>query len=227
MDKITGKKLSELLGIDVKHALYGEKGTWYHLLNSFPGALFDKHGYIIFNTEDEYINSEYLSKGKELNISKGIANIPGYIKIVEDGNIQEIIKEIMYEKNKLSNVNIKKPIGNENTIKKKTSTERIIRDTKVSKWIKKLWNNQCQICGTIIDLLNNDTYSEAHHIHPLKNGGPDIIDNLLCVCPNCHVKLDYGAIKIEKDEITIKKEHKINKKYIKYHNENIYRLNHG
>jgi 5-methylcytosine-specific restriction protein A len=81
MGKMTGKKLKKLWGVDVKHALYREDGKWFHLLNSFPAALFDKHGYIIFNTKDEYINSEYLSIGEELHVSKGISNIPGYIKV--------------------------------------------------------------------------------------------------------------------------------------------------
>jgi hypothetical protein len=40
---------------------------------------------------------------------------------------------------------------------------RIIRDTKVSNRLKKLYNNKCQVCGKFIKLANGN-YSERHHI---------------------------------------------------------------
>ncbi len=37
--------------VGAKHALYIHDGHWYHCLTKFPGALFDKNGYILFATE--------------------------------------------------------------------------------------------------------------------------------------------------------------------------------
>lgn len=79
--RITGKKLNEIWGVNAEHALYREDGKWYHHLTKFPGALFDKDGYVIFNNEDEYINCGHLQHGKDIHVPKGIAKIPGYIKI--------------------------------------------------------------------------------------------------------------------------------------------------
>jgi len=218
--ELTGKILKEIWNIDVEHALYRETGTWYHLLKFFPAALFDKNGYIIFETEEKYINNAYLQIGKELSIPKGISNIPGYIKIIESGSIQEISQELYL--NNIKGIN-KPPNGNMKNRRKVVSIERSIRDTKITKWIKKIYDNCCQVCGKTVKLSDNENYSEGHHIMPLSHEGPDIIDNLICVCPNHHVQLDYGAIKIDKTKLITKNGHNIDDKYIKYHNEKIYK----
>jgi hypothetical protein len=100
-----------------------------------------------------------------------------------------------------------------------TTTYRILRDTKISSDIKKLYDNRCQICGERIYLGNNQFYAEAHHIKPLGNShnGPDVAENILCICPNHHVMLDYGVLRLTNDSITISK-HSVDEEYINYHN---------
>lgn len=56
MPKPSGKKLNDEWGVGAAHALYREDGTWYHVLEKFPGALFDAHGYVLFETETAYRN---------------------------------------------------------------------------------------------------------------------------------------------------------------------------
>ena len=221
MDDLTGKKLKEIWEIDVKHALYRETGDWYHILKEFPAALFDKNGYIIFENQNAFINDPAIQIGERVHVQKGISNISGYVRIIENGDIQEISKELNLE----TGVNERIPEGKMETYRKSIKTERIIRDTKVTNWVKKLYNNHCQICGTTIELFDNKNYSEGHHIVPLNHNGHDVINNLLCVCPNHHIQLDYGAIKIEK--LMIKKGHNIDNEYVKYHNENIYKKSYG
>jgi hypothetical protein len=75
---LSAKILTELLDIKVEHALYQENGLWYHVLRQFPGALFDKNGVLIFNTKHEYDNNPSIRSGKELNVTGGIASLPGY-----------------------------------------------------------------------------------------------------------------------------------------------------
>ncbi|MFD8900185.1 HNH endonuclease [Streptomyces ardesiacus] len=36
-------------------------------------------------------------------------------------------------------------------------------------------------------------YSEGAHIRARGDGGPDTVENLLCLCPNCHVLFAFGA----------------------------------
>lgn len=110
------------------------------------------------------------------------------------------------------------------TVKKIYSTYRILRDSLNARKIKLLHNYRCQLCGNSIKLFNDKLYAETHHIIPLgaPHDGPDISSNILCVCPNHHVQLDYGAIFLDRNSITIHQSHHIDDEYIKYHNEFIY-----
>lgn len=77
---MNGKHLSKILGINAIHALYREDGKWYHHLKKFPGILFDKNGYIVFNTKEDYTNNPYLIKQKDLHITDGISSLSDYVK---------------------------------------------------------------------------------------------------------------------------------------------------
>jgi predicted restriction endonuclease len=76
-----------------------------------------------------------------------------------------------------------------------TVVRRAVRDTKVTRWVKQRHKNACQICGKVVD-IGGAAYSEGAHVRPLgkTHGGPDRSDNVLCLCPECHVLLDYGAV---------------------------------
>lgn len=43
--------------------------------------------------------------------------------------------------------------------------------------------------------------SEGAHVRPLgiPHNGPDTLDNILCLCPNCHVLFDGHALTIRSD----------------------------
>ena len=126
-------------------------------------------------------------------------------------------------------------VEEETKLPERTKTEifRVLRDTKLTKEIKLLYQNKCQICGMKIKLKDDD-YSEAHHIKPLgKHSGPDSSDNIIILCPNHHVEFDYGVIAInpetleilhkdknnnfKNNKIILHPSHKLNKEYIKYH----------
>jgi 5-methylcytosine-specific restriction protein A len=84
MNKLTGKLLNKLWNVGAKHALYREDGKWYHSLIYFPGALFDKTGYIVFETEENFKNNQYLKiSNNQVHINNGISNMPGYIEIID------------------------------------------------------------------------------------------------------------------------------------------------
>lgn len=107
--------------------------------------------------------------------------------------------------------------------RKMTLVYRILRDTQLARTIKLLHKNRCQICGTIISIDDGKTYSEAHHIQPLgkPHNGPDIEGNILILCPNHHSMIDYGGIKLKISDIRKHECHKIDEKYIEYHNQKI------
>jgi len=117
------------------------------------------------------------------------------------------------------------------TKKKKQRKEgvvvRIVRDTKISRDIKKLYDGRCQICEVTIKTKSGN-YSEGAHIRPLgrPHDGDDATDNLLSLCPNHHVMLDKGTISIGNDfvligdetgSLIIHQQHKINRLNLEYH----------
>jgi len=81
MTKPIGRELNNKWGVGAQHALYSESGTWYHVLERFPGALFDAKGYILFESKRDYESCHHLNRGEELNVPGGIASIPGYVKM--------------------------------------------------------------------------------------------------------------------------------------------------
>ncbi len=104
-------------------------------------------------------------------------------------------------------------------------TYRILRDTNLSRKIKALHKNICQLCGQTVTLKDGQTYSEAHHIIPLgsPHNGPDAAENIVVLCPNHHVMFDYGAVPLEVHKLRSIQGHIIGKEYAAYHNETIFR----
>jgi hypothetical protein len=87
MPKNIGQDLNVKWGVSAKHALYRENGTWYHLLERFPGALFDMNGYVLFETKDAYEHCPGVLMGKRanwLNVPDGIASLPNYVRITPE-----------------------------------------------------------------------------------------------------------------------------------------------
>lgn len=203
----TGKELNEKWGVHAKHPLYRANGTWYHRLTEFPGALFDADGYVLFETEEEYLNCPDLHLGKQTSCHKGISSIPSYVR-VNDTNEQAS--------------DLAEPETPERIV---FVTNRIVRDTPLARRVKKLHDNQCQVCNLTLTLFGGKSYAEAHHIKPLgsEHRGPDVIGNIICVCPNCHAQLDYGAITLDKSTLRFTAKHHIKDEYINYHNSCIYK----
>lgn len=96
---------------------------------------------------------------------------------------------------------------------------RVVRDSRLARQVKKKADYQCQVCGTEpIELPDETVYAEAHHLHPLSEGGPDNEENIICVCPTCHVKLDYHAQELEVDALNTRSDSEVTRKYVEYHN---------
>ncbi len=53
----------------------------------------------------------------------------------------------------------------------------------------------CQGCNKAAPFnrkTDSTPYLEVHHIKPLSAGGPDSMDNVIALCPNCHRQQHYG-----------------------------------
>jgi len=197
--RITGKFLNDLWQIRAEHTLYSHNGTWYHHLERFPGALCDSEGYKLFASGEEFERCAQLRIKQHVGCPPGIRTIPGYIRcdaeIATDIGLPTIAGRVDQR------------------------ISRIIRDTFLSSELKLLYEHSCQLCERTIPLFGRD-YSEAHHIRPLgsPHDGEDARRNLVCVCPNCHVLLDFAAIPLALSSFKILRHH-ISSESIAYHNE--------
>jgi hypothetical protein len=105
------------------------------------------------------------------------------------------------------------------------TVSRIIRDTKVARRVKQLHQFACQICGLSLQLSDGTKYAEAHHVRPLgrPHNGPDIPENIMCLCPNHHVEMDYGVIELDAKYLREADGHRLATEFIDYHNREILR----
>jgi len=101
-----------------------------------------------------------------------------------------------------------------------TEISRVVRDTATARALKRRYNGKCQICGNRLQISTGEFYLEAHHLKPLgkRHNGPDVEKNLICVCPNCHVLLDFNTIRISIKSLKVCL-HAIGQGFIDYHNE--------
>lgn len=80
--------------------------------------------------------------------------------------------------------------------------EEVARDWRVAYRVKEMYNDRCQICRErILVSLDDQAFSNCAHIKALgrPHDGPDRIENVLCLCPNCHVRFDRGVFLITDD----------------------------
>lgn len=84
---------------------------------------------------------------------------------------------------------------------------KIKRYQKIVKDLKKKYNNRCQIDGYsfTFEKKNGESYSEAHYLHPLSQGGSRKAHNVVILCSNHHRMLHYAKIDIGKFEENKKK----------------------
>ena len=62
-------------------------------------------------------------------------------------------------------------------------------------WVLEEADGVCELCGSLAPFhrIGGDPYLEVHHVKTLAEGGPDVIENAVALCPNCHRELHHGA----------------------------------
>ncbi|MCC2546902.1 HNH endonuclease [Hymenobacter sp. BT175] len=111
------------------------------------------------------------------------------------------------------------------------TTSRIIRDTALTRAVKDLYAYRCQVCNERLPTPAG-FYAEAAHIRPLgaPHHGPDLLSNVLCLCPNHHVLFDFGSIAVNEDftllglpgRLTVQPAHQVGLEFLAYHRAHIY-----
>ncbi len=110
--------------------------------------------------------------------------------------------------------------------------QRLVRNTEVATRVKQLHDYRCQVCSLRLDTPTGP-YAEGAHVQALgrPHDGPDVIGNVLCLCPNHHVLFDAGAIFVDAHGIVRDAQgttvgplrmvsgHAINPDHLRYHRE--------
>lgn len=113
-------------------------------------------------------------------------------------------------------------------------SSRIVRNPSLPGKVKKLYEYRCQVCNVQLPVVG-EHYMEAAHIKALgePHNGPDIIENMICLCPNHHVLFDKGMFAINNDfsitglsdytklHVNLAK-HKIRTDLLEYHRKHFY-----
>ena len=103
--------------------------------------------------------------------------------------------------------------------------ERVVQERLHAQELKQLYHYRCQICRVRLRGTAGP-YAEAVYLRPLEapHNGPDTPENMLCLCPNCHLLLSIGGVSIGDDFQLIGREgslyidfrHRISIEHIRY-----------
>ena len=120
-----------------------------------------------------------------------------------------------------------------------STVNRLNRNVALSEKVKKMYDFKCQICNVKLNSPSGPIAIGAH-IKPLgmPHNGPDVIQNMLCLCPNHHDQFDYysfyidpenleiiGLNELKNQNLTINPKHKIEKDFLTYRKEHYLKNN--
>ena len=127
---------------------------------------------------------------------------------------------------KATQIDIEQKYGSNNPKRVSSTVQRVIRDSKLGRQLKKLYDYKCQVCELQIN-TEAGLYAEAAHIKPVgaPHNGPDLLENLLCLCPNHHLMFDKGVFCLDDrfnligidGKLHLNPKHDISKEFLSYH----------
>lgn len=202
---ITAKTIEKIVKTGALHVLYREDGGWYHNLKKFPGVLFDKRGYVIFETKEDYESNPSLIHRKDINVKNGVSSLPNYRNYTTE-EIQQIealnsprIKFDTSEQNLLKTVQSDLDsihVENSNSFEgdsKKRLVSYYERNPKLRAKAILIHGTTCKVCQFNFKDnygIHGKDYIEVHHLIPLNTLNKAIKVNpktdMTVVCANCH-----------------------------------------
>lgn len=86
------------------------------------------------------------------------------------------------------------PKGNPAPPKDLSDSTGFRRSAEVAAWTLYHARGICALCKQPAPFVSRhgDPYLEVHHVQPLAEGGPDTVDNVVAMCPNCHRRAHFS-----------------------------------
>jgi len=78
----SGRRLNREWKVGASHSLYHRLGKWYHVLERFPGALFDPNGYVRFETREDLLRCAEVSVTQHMHVPLGISQMQSYVRMM-------------------------------------------------------------------------------------------------------------------------------------------------
>jgi hypothetical protein len=170
-------ELSKVFGLNVIQSRYSDWGNFYGLVQSYPCALWDRSGYILFSNEDA-LKIPGVSVGKRINVPKGISSLNGYKRVIYGVQLPEELPDgVKYQEGAVQQIKVNK----------------YERDKKAREACLSHYGYVCQVCSVMLrDVYGAiaETLIHVHHLKPISEIGKSYMINpvadLIPVCPNCH-----------------------------------------
>ena len=174
-------ELQKAWGVVAKEVHYRETGDWYIALSRFPAALFDAHGYLLFQTEEQYRTSPYINIGKQISVKDpGISAIPGYVCVLDSAASTTLDVDIHTDSATEGRRRLVLHLQRERN-------QNVVRNKK-----KQAASLDCEVCGFSFNQVYGSAasdYCEVHHLRPLsevEDTTQTRIEDLAILCANCH-----------------------------------------
>ncbi len=181
LNRDKAERLNKDWDVGAAQVRYSNDGHWYATLAHFPAALFDAHGYIRFDTEEEYRASPYLRIGKQISIRRpGISSIPDYVRLI-DSDVSPGL-----------DVDIHTFVATEGQRRLVLHLQRERNQTIVRKKKAQAASLDCEVCGFSFSRVYGSAaheYCEVHHLLPLsevEHTTQTRMADLAILCANCH-----------------------------------------
>lgn len=86
------------------------------------------------------------------------------------------------------------PLGNPHPPRDLSDSTGFRRCPDVAAWARRHAKGICVLCQQPAPFVSQfgEPYLEVHHVYPLGEGGPDIVENVVALCPNCHRRAHFS-----------------------------------
>ena len=112
---------------------------------------------------------------------------------VPTGDPKELSERVGRARKRMRLKGANPPKGQEKVRRTSATSDRYIRDPEVIAWVLEEAAGICENCGSPAPFkrIDGEAFLEVHHVRPLGEGGPDVIENAAACCPNCHRRLHH------------------------------------
>ena len=182
-------RLKAVWGVSADEVRYSDDGHWYKTPAKYPAALFDAHGYVLFNTEEELRTSPHDGRGKEIAFRRpGISGLPGYVQKID------LTTTLPPEKGETPSDDVPDKEDRRGLIWRQIKERRgqqSFRDA-----LRKRYGDRCLVTGCrLLDVL------EAAHIRPYRGENDNYVGNGLLLRADIHTLFDLNLLGIEPQQM--------------------------